>query len=385
MNNNDIDEYVNQVAAVAEDHDDDDDDCEECIVILFRSPGHGSLSGNLTASSVLGDGECDGDGRRHRGLTFLPDGPVHFPSPRGGGAGGGSNMRILHAFSGLIVAAAGFAPDADHMLSVAAGRVLSRLSVYDAPHPASRYGSRRGVDPHRLVRDDISPSMIDASMSDGGRPYGVQLLVVGPSALSSRRNANANAKDDRSLEIYTVDPSGGWRSWVGGGTALGRGAEGVRSYLLRRQMTRHPAVSMATEGTSRASSTTTTTSTSTTTNDRRGWRGALDSAMMSSLVAFADRDVDYSGIDDDADDIRGGGGEDGDRAANYGAVVIFGPPSLASRRGRIRPCGSRCAMVGSVDTEESYDRCRARLCAERREARQVTRDRRNLERACMER
>ena len=102
--------------------------------------------------------------------------------------------------------------------------------------------------------------------------------------------------------------------------------------------------------------------------------------MMSSLVAVAeDRgDVDGSGIDwEDANDARGGGGggtdEDGDRAANYGAVVIFGPPPYtpATSRRKIRPRGSRCAMVNSVDMEECYDRCRARIRAERGETRRV--------------
>ncbi len=82
-------------------------------------------------------------------LSFLPNGPVNFQSPHGRGTTGGSNARVLHASSGLIVAAAGFAPDADHMLSVAAGRALSRMYVYDAGLylPALRFGGR-GVDPH---------------------------------------------------------------------------------------------------------------------------------------------------------------------------------------------------------------------------------------------
>ncbi len=132
-------------------------------------------------------GRCTGQRwpeSHHHGLSFLPDGPVHFPLPSGGGSA--CNLRMLHAPLGLLVAATGFTPDADHVLGVAAGRVLSRISVFDA---AGGSGNK-SVDPHRLVREDLSAMMIDAAMSDGGRPLGLQLLVVGTSALSSSSRYN---------------------------------------------------------------------------------------------------------------------------------------------------------------------------------------------------
>ena len=38
-------------------------------------------------------------------------------------------------------------------------------------------GGSKSIDPHRLVREDLSAMMIYAAMSDGGRPLGLQLLV----------------------------------------------------------------------------------------------------------------------------------------------------------------------------------------------------------------
>ncbi len=330
----------------------DDDDDEECLVILFRTPVASESgaaarqtrrAGNLTVSSVFGGGAGDGhrpDTRcrndRHRGLSFLPDGPVNFPFLPSSGS---SNLRVLHAPSGLLVAAAGFAPDADHVLNVAAGRVLSRISVFDAPPPPSSRGGK-SVDPHRLVREDLSSMMIDAAMSDGGRPLGVQLLVAG---LSSRRRTTAADDDDDdgrfSLEVYTVDPSGGWRSCVGSGTAVGRGAGGVRSSLRRE--TRD---SVAGGGSSLGP---------TDGAPPRGWMGALDRAMTASMIAL-DRDCGPSG---DGDARGGGAGADYGDGANYGAALIFGaPPGPRSEVG-----ASRCATVSSAIIEECYNRCRRRL------------------------
>ena len=347
---------------------DDDEDDGECLVVLFRSPvaaaGRGGRAGNLTVSSVFGDG-AGGDGRRpdrrdddprrrHRGLSFLPEGPVHFPFPTGGGGGSG-NLRVLHAPSGLLVAATGFAPDADHLLGVAAGRVLSRMSVYDSPSSRGGVGGggggggKKSVDPHRLVREDLSATMIDAAMSDGGRPLGLQLLVVGTSALSSPRRRRTTAAEDGipSLEVYTVDPSGGWRSCAGSGTAVGRGAEGVRSSLRRRvEETRD----------SKAGGVGSSSGPTEDAAPLRGWRGALDKAMMASVIALDRDDGSPGGDDNDADERGGGGGA----RANYRAVVVFGPPPAGARDG-IGAGGSRCATVGPAITEECYERCRRRL------------------------
>ncbi len=320
------DQHVNaKFAAIVEMNNMDD---EECLVILFRSPVVGGTakqrSGdeNLTVYSVF-DNQADSNNwdstdyeqqqqaSRYHGLSFLQNGPVNFPFLPSSSS---NNLRILHAPSGLLLAATGFAPDADYILNVAAGRIFSRISIYDTPSSLSK-SSTKSVDPHRLVREDVSPIMMDATMSDGGRPFGVQLLVVGQSAQTS--------SNDCPLEIFTIDPSGGWRSCIGSGTAVGRGAERVR-VLLRES---HGSGTSATHS-----------------DVPQGWRGALDIAMMAAIEAL-EQDTTS---DDDADtQFR-------QRRANFGAVVVF------SGAGKL-PRPSRCAFVRPGKIMKSYDRCHQKL------------------------
>lgn len=317
-----------------------DDNDDECIVVLFRSPMSESESGsstkhkisdvgNLTVSSVFGHQADDGSNcinsndqqnNYYSGLSFLPNGPVNFPFLP---TSSSNNIRILHAPSGLLVAATGFAPDADHILNVAAGRVFSRISVFDAPSPTSSTSSK-SVCPHRLVREDLSSMMIDSALSEGGRPLGLQLLVVGQTSLSQRR-----ARNDCPLEIYTIDPSGGYRSCVGKGTVVGRGAERVRSSLL--------------PSTTQKSGIDTDTTPLASINVPHGWRGALDRAMMAAVDAL-EQDVDSNNYVD---------AQRKDSMAKYGAVVIF----ANSQRLKSQVSTSRCASVSSNVIEECYNRC----------------------------
>ena len=278
--------------------------------------------GNLTVSSVFGycasdvDTNCNVDNTHqqhnkrdnyYNGLSFLPNGPVNLPFLPNSSS---NNLRILHAQSGLLIAATGFSPDVDHILNVAAGRVFSRISVYDAPSfISSSSTSGKSVDPHRLVREDLSSMMIDAAMSEGARPLGIQLLVIGQSALSSKASNN-------SLEIYTIDPSGGFRSCIGRGSAIGRGAQRVCSSLIMKEEKLN--------------------------NNNYGWRGALDRAMLAAVDAL-------ESTDEDEDVIKR-------ENSKYGAVVVFGKASCNSLNGRVSTA-SRCASVDSAIVEECYQRC----------------------------
>jgi len=246
------------------------DDEGDCIVLLLRSPNDSSESNggksnrgdagrNLTVASIYGSDDGNNHNYNPDGLAFLPNGPVGQPflSNRN------NNLRVLHAESGLIMAATGFASDAEHLINVAAGRVLSRISIYDAPMSSS-LTSGKSVDPHRLVREDVSSMMIDSAMSDGGRPWGVQLLVIGQSALS--RN--------RLLDMYTIDPSGGWRHRHGTIAAIGRGAERISvssSSMLEEDFTKYRIKSS-------------------------GWRRALDVAMNAAINTF-EKNEDNSNVE----------------------------------------------------------------------------------------
>jgi len=344
---NEDDDKVDEEYTTGNDNHNDADDDDDCLVLLFRSPMQNqqllNVGRNLTTYSVFGsssssDNDDDDDHHHHAGLTFLPNGPVNFPFLP-------AQLRILHAPSGLILAATGFAPDIDHILHVAAGRVLSRSSIFDdgggTLSSYSRVGTK-SVDPHRLLREDLSSLMIDATMSDGGRPWGVQLLVIGQSALST-----ATAHSSSKLEMYTLDPSGGWRSYCDSssrsiGTAIGRGAERVRSCLQRQMMDRR-----------------TLQSSSSTTDDDDvisfGWKASLDRAMMASMIGLDDQQND-----DTNDDENLSNNDDCNNMmrANFGAVVIFGTNSRAIVG---TSSGSRCAMINSITIEESYNRCRRKL------------------------
>ena len=309
---------------------------DECLVILFRSPvavgsGEKQLDGNnLTISSVFGIHADDDDSvdneqqqvqsNRYHGLSFLSNGPVNFPFLPSSSS---NNVRILHAPSGLLMAATGFAPDADYILNVAAGRIFSRISIYDTPSSLSKL-STKSVDPHRLVREDLAPMMTDATMSGGGRPFGVQLLVVGQSALSQQ------SSNDCPLEIYTIDPSGGWRSCIGSGTAVGRGAEKVRGLLReshRLEIDEDTSVEPI--------------------NTPQGWIGALDIAMMAAIEAM---EQDENSDDDSDPQCRRS-------RANFGAIVVF----CGTGKSRSQVSHSRCALVNSTVTMESYNCCHQRL------------------------
>jgi len=285
------------------------DDEGDCIVLLLRSPNDSSESNggksnrgdagrNLTVASIYGSDDGNNHNYNPDGLAFLPNGPVGQPflSNRN------NNLRVLHAESGLIMAATGFASDAEHLINVAAGRVLSRISIYDAPMSSS-LTSGKSVDPHRLVREDVSSMMIDSAMSDGGRPWGVQLLVIGQSALS--RN--------RLLDMYTIDPSGGWRHRHGTIAAIGRGAEriSVSSSMLEEDLTNYRIKSS-------------------------GWRRALDVAMNAAINTF-EKNEDNSNVE-----VLNNPTE------KYSAVVIFG--NCSGKR------TSRCAAVCPDVIEECYKR-----------------------------
>ena len=289
----------------SDDDDDDDDDDDGSVVFLFRSindssennggkSNRGDIGRNLTVASVFGsvDGnKYNNNNYNPDGLVFLPNGPVS--------SNRNNNLRVLHADSGLVMAATGFASDAEPLINVAAGRVLSRISVYDAPAYSS-LTSGKSVDPHRLVREDVSSMMIDAAMSDGGRPWGVQLLVIGQSALSR----------DQLLDIYTIDPSGGWRHRHGTIAAIGRGAERIAAST--EDLTKFRTKSI-------------------------GWRRALDVAMNAAVNTF-ERNDDTPNIDTTSDPT-----------GRYSAVVIFG--NCGGRR-----TTSRCAAVCPDVIEECYKR-----------------------------
>lgn len=103
----------------------------------------------------------------------------------------------------------GFAADIQHLMGVAMEKVESHRSLYS---------ESMSVD--RVVRA-IASTVQRAARSQGGRPYGIQALFVG---LDSQGK----------LQLYTIDPTGGWQHYGAGATAVGRGAKEVRALLYKQ-------------------------------------------------------------------------------------------------------------------------------------------------------
>jgi 20S proteasome alpha/beta subunit len=118
----------------------------------------------------------------------------------------------------VVCAATGFAPDVRHVMRVVARsesqnqHYLAKHSYRDAP-----------VDVHSMVRDTLAERLRVAALSDGGRPLGVQCLVVG----CGRRTP----QDTACWNLHVVDPTGHWRHYGGGATAIGKHASLIRTKL----------------------------------------------------------------------------------------------------------------------------------------------------------
>lgn len=264
---------------------------DDCIILLFRHPYHEDEARNLTAKTILSD---TGDTSSDDELTFVGNNPP--PSC----FGGHGNLRIIHSQSGLVLAAVGFAPDVDHILSVAAGRVLAKISLFDAPLTTSGLSTAAGsksIDPHRLVREEVSSMLVDAASMEGGRPFGTQIYVIGQTT-SPRRLAEG----DSTLEMFTLDPSGTWKSCEGPLYSIGRGSERVIRY--------------------QASS------------NAGGWKGTLERSLRHAANAFEHE-------------------KKGEKTSGFEAMVIFGTVPTYSN--------SRCAMVHPEVINSIHQRIRTEM------------------------
>jgi 20S proteasome alpha/beta subunit len=132
-----------------------------------------------------------------------------------------SNLHYLH--SDLLLGMTGFAPDVNHLLRSFASTALQYEHVMSSCGGDSSTNSdllqlepAKAIPVRKLVIQGISKELRNAALSNNGRPYGVQALIVGRKP---------------SLEIYTVDSIGGWTHWGGGATAIGRNNQKIRIHL----------------------------------------------------------------------------------------------------------------------------------------------------------
>lgn len=103
----------------------------------------------------------------------------------------------------------GLSSDVDHVTRVLQKHVQDHRGIFDEaslPMPVSG------------IAKWLAETVRSAAKWNGGRPYGLQALLVG-------------REDSQNLSVYSVDPSGAWRHWGSGCTAIGRNSEDIRQQL----------------------------------------------------------------------------------------------------------------------------------------------------------
>uniref|UniRef100_A0A7S4JFZ6 Uncharacterized protein n=1 Tax=Odontella aurita TaxID=265563 RepID=A0A7S4JFZ6_9STRA len=329
------------------------DECEwegggECAVILTRSPVPDAAS-NLTASAALAErsprssssqagfgkgDEGDDDTGSVAGDSQKAERPSLVPLPRGPVAPSVSGppsriLHVLHESAGIVCALTGFASDVRHLVRVAAREVSDREFIYGGAPPSVHY----------VVRDVLASRVRGAAFAASGRPFGVQALVVGNRFAPGNRIAveeDSGPGSGNTLQLYTIDPAGGWRHWGGGGTAVGRKADIVRRKLhgalqYSHDDDSHEEKALTPPGLGRP----------------RDWSEALDVAMR-SLIESTEMDDEghWKRWNDDCngayDELMGG---------QFDAVIVIG-----GRFGEL--VQNRCFAVDSEVVKASYIRCR---------------------------
>jgi 20S proteasome alpha/beta subunit len=259
---------------------------ESCVVVVSHSPYKEEQEDNLLSASnnLLNENQ---EPIRHYGSIT-------------------SSLHYLH--SDLLLGMTGFVPDVNHLLRSFANTALLYEHVLSSSCSSS--SSSSDVQPEqttstttipvkKLVVQGISRELRNAAMSNNGRPYGVQALVVGRKP---------------KLTIYTVDSIGGWTHWGGGATAIGRYDQKVRVNLAAelkkrnndiRQLTMDDAVKIALICMLKASS--------------------LSSSPRLTKAAATTQTTDEDSLEDH-DSILSLSGQ------NFNAVVVFGSPQKSTVR-----------------------------------------------------
>jgi 20S proteasome alpha/beta subunit len=79
------------------------------------------------------------------------------------------------------------------------------------------------------IVQSLAEEVQEAGQWQGGRPFGIQALLIGK---------DYTAENAASLGLYTIDPSGSYRSWRGG-TAIGRNAKVAREKIYEYWKSSH--------------------------------------------------------------------------------------------------------------------------------------------------
>lgn len=156
--------------------------CDDCLIVVSRSPAKSTCS-------LLPLVEADVDTSDFQGLTVCH----------------GTPKRWLQLTQETLCTMTGFTPDIQHLTGVLKRQVESHQSLYSEPHSI-----------HSTMRE-LATVMRRTAQREGSRPFGVQALMVG--------------RDAGGWQTYSVDPSGLWRHFASGATAIGRHADKVKDEL----------------------------------------------------------------------------------------------------------------------------------------------------------
>eukprot|EP00594_Rhizosolenia_setigera_P016494 CAMPEP_0178965090 /NCGR_PEP_ID=MMETSP0789-20121207/16068_1 /TAXON_ID=3005 /ORGANISM="Rhizosolenia setigera, Strain CCMP 1694" /LENGTH=250 /DNA_ID=CAMNT_0020649995 /DNA_START=409 /DNA_END=1161 /DNA_ORIENTATION=+ len=167
-------------------------------------------------------------------------------------------MGTSYARDPVICGMTGFLPDVRHLIKYTARLISNHDFVYA---PSSSSSSMR-IQKHIIL--PISKYLRQVAFSGGsGRPFGVQILFLSASS-SSKVN---------DMDIYTLDPSGGYKFWNSGATVIGKKAFLARQTLYSELVNLHQNDNKKEEGSDTKEEEeekeipVTTTSISSTTND----------------------------------------------------------------------------------------------------------------------
>jgi 20S proteasome alpha/beta subunit len=140
-----------------------------------------------------------------------------------------------------IVGMTGFVPDAQHLVKCAVQSTIQYGHLHDL-HGDNDYhydtpggGTGGGMPLHKLVVQNMARQLQRASLSSGGRPFGVQALLVGPKGPSG---AHRGRKGGSGMDVFTVDTAGGWNHWGSGMTAIGRHGASIRKGIVKAMQTK---------------------------------------------------------------------------------------------------------------------------------------------------
>jgi 20S proteasome alpha/beta subunit len=183
---------------------------EPAVVMIFRSFSMSSLANNNDATIKASNPSAITvlSGLRVVRPIYISADDVSSNCP---------SQRWTHMGSTAVCSMNGFVPDVDFLT-----RFLQQLvEDYRTTNENNSLVNTVPMSTIKLVQY-LADELQNACQWQGGRPFGVQAILVGKDTFGGIST---------SLSIYTVDPSGGYRRWIGG-TAVGWHGNLIRKKML---------------------------------------------------------------------------------------------------------------------------------------------------------